>query len=83
MIQVAKIIGADLTTIGFAGAGIEIGVVFGALILGVARNPSLRVPLLLISFIRQTFSLFLPILALLYLSLSGNNNNGPTREELE
>ena len=27
---------------GFVGAGVGIGVVFGALILGVARNPSLR-----------------------------------------
>ena len=37
MIQGAKIIGTSLI-----GAGVGIGVVFGALILGVARNPSLR-----------------------------------------
>jgi F-type H+-transporting ATPase subunit c len=37
MIQAAKIIGSGLAT-----AGLGIGVVFGALILGVARNPSLR-----------------------------------------
>jgi hypothetical protein len=36
MIQAAKIIGT-----GLIGAGVGIGVVFGALILGVARNPSL------------------------------------------
>ena len=42
MIQVAKIIGAGLATIGLTGAGVGIGIVFGALILGVARNPSLR-----------------------------------------
>ena len=42
MIQVAKIIGTGLATTGLIGAGIGIGVVFGALILGVARNPSLR-----------------------------------------
>lgn len=41
MIQAAKIIGSGLATIGLAGAGIGIGLVFGALILGVARNPSL------------------------------------------
>jgi F-type H+-transporting ATPase subunit c len=42
MIQAAKIIGTGLATTGLIGAGIGIGVVFGALILGVARNPSLR-----------------------------------------
>ena len=42
MIQVAKIIGTGLATIGLIGAGVGIGVVFGALIIGVARNPSLR-----------------------------------------
>ena len=38
------------------------------------------------SLISQTFSLFLPILALPYLLLSGDNNNGQnaqTKEELE
>ena len=42
MIQAARIIGTGLATTGLIGAGIGIGVVFGALILGVARNPSLR-----------------------------------------
>ena len=42
MNQAAKIIGTGLATTGLIGAGVGIGVVFGALILGVARNPSLR-----------------------------------------
>ncbi len=42
MVESAKIIGTGIATTGFIGAGIGIGVVFGALILGVARNPSLR-----------------------------------------
>ena len=42
MIHVAKMIGAGLATTGLIGAGVGIGVVFGALILGVARNPSMR-----------------------------------------
>jgi F-type H+-transporting ATPase subunit c len=42
MIQAAKIIGSGLATMGLIGAGVGIGVVFGALILGVARNPALR-----------------------------------------
>nr|YP_010608770.1 ATP9 [Drechslerella dactyloides]WAN89850.1 ATP9 [Drechslerella dactyloides] len=39
MIQASKIIGTGLATTGLIGAGVGIGVVFGALILGVARNP--------------------------------------------
>ncbi len=35
-------IGTGLATIGLAGAGVGIGTVFGALITGVARNPSMR-----------------------------------------
>jgi F-type H+-transporting ATPase subunit c len=42
MIQASKIIGTGLATTGLIGAGVGIGVVFGALILGVARNPSLK-----------------------------------------
>ena len=42
MIQAARIIGTGLATTGLIGAGVGIGVVFGALILGVARNPSLK-----------------------------------------
>lgn len=42
MIQAAIIIGTGLATTGLIGARRGIGVVFGALILGVARNPSLR-----------------------------------------
>jgi F-type H+-transporting ATPase subunit c len=45
MIQASKIIGTGLATTGLIGAGVGIGVVFGALILGVARNPSLRAQL--------------------------------------
>lgn len=42
ILQESKIIGTGLATTGLIGAGIGIGVVFGALIIGVARNPSLR-----------------------------------------
>jgi F-type H+-transporting ATPase subunit c len=38
----AKIIGSGLATIGLAGAGVGIGLVFGSLITATARNPSLR-----------------------------------------
>ena len=42
MIEAARLIGTGIATTGLTGAGIGIGTVFGALILGVARNPSLR-----------------------------------------
>lgn len=38
----SKNIGAGLSTIGLAGAGVGIGIVFGALILAYGRNPSLK-----------------------------------------
>jgi F0F1-type ATP synthase membrane subunit c/vacuolar-type H+-ATPase subunit K len=42
LLEAAKIIGSGLATIGLAGAGVGIGLVFGSLIEGAARNPSLR-----------------------------------------
>ena len=42
MQEAAKLIGAGLATIGVAGSGVGIGNVFGALITGFARNPSLK-----------------------------------------
>nr|QMX77516.1 ATP synthase F0 subunit c [Meira sp. (in: basidiomycete fungi)] len=42
MLAAGKYIRSGLATIGLAGAGPGIGIVFGALIQGVSRNPSLR-----------------------------------------
>jgi F-type H+-transporting ATPase subunit c len=42
LLKAAKYIGAGLATIGLAGAGVGIGTVFGDLILGISRNPSLK-----------------------------------------
>jgi F-type H+-transporting ATPase subunit c len=42
LLKASKYIGAGLATIGLAGAGVGIGTVFGALILGIARNPNLK-----------------------------------------
>ena len=41
LLQSAKLIGAGLATIGLTGVGAGIGLVFGALVLAYARNPSL------------------------------------------
>jgi F-type H+-transporting ATPase subunit c len=42
ILQSFKIVGTGLATIGVIGAGIGIGIVFGCLMLGIARNPSLK-----------------------------------------
>lgn len=41
LLQSAKLIGAGLATIGLAGAGAGIGNIFGSLLVGLARNPSM------------------------------------------
>ena len=38
LLQVQKAIGAGCATIGLAGAGADIGAVFGALVVGLSRN---------------------------------------------
>ena len=42
MLTAAKYIGAGLATIGLAGAGVGIGVVYSGLTTATARNPQLR-----------------------------------------
>jgi F-type H+-transporting ATPase subunit c len=71
LLQSSKIIGAGLATVGLAGAGVGIGVVFGCLILGFARNPSLKNQLFAYSILGFAFSeataLFALMMALLLL----------------
>ncbi|TAQ85438.1 hypothetical protein B7494_g6224 [Chlorociboria aeruginascens] len=42
MVEVSKNLGMGSAAIGLSGAGVGIGMVFGALLLAVARNPSMR-----------------------------------------
>lgn len=42
MVEAAKFIGAGAATAGVGGAGAGIGTVFGGMIQGYARNPSLK-----------------------------------------
>nr|YP_001648643.1 ATP synthase F0 subunit 9 [Hippospongia lachne]YP_001648686.1 ATP synthase F0 subunit 9 [Vaceletia sp. GW948]YP_003355008.1 ATP synthase F0 subunit 9 [Ircinia strobilina]YP_009298762.1 ATP synthase F0 subunit 9 [Cacospongia mycofijiensis]AGH61345.1 ATP synthase F0 subunit 9 [Ircinia sp. LCJ01]AGH61361.1 ATP synthase F0 subunit 9 [Ircinia sp. LCJ03]ABW83923.1 ATP synthase F0 subunit 9 [Hippospongia lachne]ABW83966.1 ATP synthase F0 subunit 9 [Vaceletia sp. GW948]ACT15483.1 ATP synthase F0 len=42
LMDAARYIGAGAATIGVAGSGAGIGTVFGSLIIGYARNPSLK-----------------------------------------
>ncbi len=41
MVKVGQLIGAGLATISLAGSGVGIGIVFGSLVLGTARNPGI------------------------------------------
>ena len=71
MYQSAKLIGAGLATIGVLGSGIGIGIVFGALVQGVARNPSLKQQLTSITILgfalSEAVALFALMIALLIL----------------
>lgn len=42
IVQAAKLLGAGVATVGLTGAGVGIGTVFGAFIIGISRNPSLE-----------------------------------------
>lgn len=42
IVTAAKLIGAGVATVGLTGAGIGIGTVFGAFIVGLSRNPSME-----------------------------------------
>nr|QWE50987.1 Atp9 [Phaeophyceae sp.] len=42
LLQASKLIGGGLATIGLTGAGVGIGTVFGSLIIGTSRNPSMK-----------------------------------------
>jgi len=42
LVQAAKYIGAGIAAIALAGVGVGIGNVFGSLVLGISRNPSLK-----------------------------------------
>lgn len=71
LLKSAKLVGAGLATVSLAGAGVGIGVVFGALVTSVARNPSLAKQLftytLLGSALTEAIALFGPMMSFLIL----------------
>jgi len=64
-LQSAKFIGAGLATIGLAGAGVGIGTVFGALIIGISRNPSLKDELFKMAILGFAFTEAIALFALM------------------
>ena len=71
MLEGCKLIGAGLATIGLTGAGIGAGIIFGAFVMGTARNPSLRSELFGISILgfalTEAIGLFCLMMAFLIL----------------
>ena len=54
----AKFIGAGAATVGVAGSGAGIGSVFGSLIIGYARNPSLKQQLFSYAILGKNFQIY-------------------------
>ena len=71
LLATGKLIGAGLSCIGVAGAGVGIGVVFGAFLIAYSRNPSLKSELfavLLLGFaLTEATALFALMMAFLIL----------------
>ena len=65
LLQSAKLIGAGAATIGLAGTGAGIGIVFGCLIIGVSRNPSFSVELQQLAILGFAMSKAIALLALM------------------
>ena len=65
LLQSAKLIGAGAATIGLAGTGAGIGIVFGCLIIGVSRNPSLEKKLFQTAMLGFALSEAMALLALM------------------
>jgi len=69
LLQAAKYIGAGLATIGLAGTGVGIGTVFGALVLGISRKPSLKDELFKMAILGFAFTEAIALFALMIVFL--------------
>jgi F-type H+-transporting ATPase subunit c len=65
LVVAAKYIGAGLATIGVTGAGAGIGIVFGALVLGVSRNPNKEARLIQLTLIGFALAEAMGLLAIM------------------
>lgn len=64
-LQMAKIIGAGLATIGVTGAGAGVGIIFGSFMMGCARNPGMEAKLFRYSMIGFALTEAVGLLALM------------------
>jgi len=71
LLQSAQKIGAGLSTFGLAGAGVGIGIVFGSLLFGISRNPTIQADLFRVAILgfalTEAIALFALIVAFLIL----------------
>jgi F-type H+-transporting ATPase subunit c len=71
LVVAAKTIGAGLATIGLAGAGAGIGILFAGLVIALARNPSLKKDLMAVTILgfalTEAIALFALMMAFLLL----------------
>lgn len=58
-----KFVGMGLATLGMLGAAVGVGLVFAALVDGIARNPSAKNQLMVPAFIGAAFAEFMGLLA--------------------
>ena len=66
LLAAAQKIGAGLATGGLTGAGIGIGIIFGSLIFGIARNPLLKDDLLQIAVLGFALTEAIALFALMF-----------------
>jgi len=66
LLQAAQNIGAGLATFGLAGAGLGIGLIFAALILGIARNPNLKKDLFQVAILGFALTEAIALFALMF-----------------
>jgi F-type H+-transporting ATPase subunit c len=60
-----KFVGAGLATIGVAGTGVGVGTIFGALILGMSRNPNQSTALMKVAMLGFAFTEAIALFALM------------------
>lgn len=70
-VEAAKMIGAGLSLVALTGVGIGIGMIFASLVSSIARNPSVRNDIFIISILgfalTEAIALFALVVALLML----------------
>ena len=66
LLAAAQKVGAGLATGGLTGAGIGIGIIFGSLIFGVARNPLLKDDLMQIAVLGFALTEAIALFALMF-----------------
>jgi F-type H+-transporting ATPase subunit c len=78
IVQAAKLIGAGAATIAVGGAGAGIGTVFGALVIGVSRNPSLEQRLFRLTILGFALTEAMALFALMMAFLGESAKHGYT-----